>query len=146
MARPVYSTYWSVNVMVLLVLLIVWLHFSVFSRRRSSYTAVRACHPSETSPLRNGKTGQFHHIYLLPSTLTGHIINTILFLQYLSCLTTSRSLTDKLAFDVGLQEDSIGNGQPGKSLWAHNRTQKCYYLNINSILLLKCWERSMENL
>lgn len=29
--------------------------------------------------------------------------------QYLSCLTTSRSLTDKLAFDVGLQEDSTGN-------------------------------------
>lgn len=29
-------------------------------------------------------------------------------LQYLSCLTTSRSLTDKLAFDVGLQEDSTG--------------------------------------
>ena len=28
--------------------------------------------------------------------------------QYLSCLTTSRSLTDKLAFDVGLQEDSTG--------------------------------------
>uniref|UniRef100_A0A3P9PYD1 Ryanodine receptor 1 n=1 Tax=Poecilia reticulata TaxID=8081 RepID=A0A3P9PYD1_POERE len=28
--------------------------------------------------------------------------------MYLSCLTTSRSLTDKLAFDVGLQEDSIG--------------------------------------
>ncbi|XP_010766590.1 ryanodine receptor 1-like, partial [Notothenia coriiceps] len=26
--------------------------------------------------------------------------------MYLSCLTTSRSLTDKLAFDVGLQEDS----------------------------------------
>ncbi|CAL8363589.1 unnamed protein product [Merluccius merluccius] len=28
--------------------------------------------------------------------------------MYLSCLTTSRSLTDKLAFDVGLQEDSKG--------------------------------------
>uniref|UniRef100_A0A673BR42 Ryanodine receptor 1 n=1 Tax=Sphaeramia orbicularis TaxID=375764 RepID=A0A673BR42_9TELE len=28
--------------------------------------------------------------------------------MYLSCLTTSRSLTDKLAFDVGLQEDSTG--------------------------------------
>lgn len=40
--------------------------------------------------------------------------NTNLFLllfilQYLSCLTTSRSLTDKLAFDVGLQEDSTGD-------------------------------------
>ncbi|KAM6946397.1 ryanodine receptor 1-like [Aplochiton taeniatus] len=28
--------------------------------------------------------------------------------MYLSCLTTSRSLTDKLAFDVGLQEESTG--------------------------------------
>ncbi|GCB66000.1 hypothetical protein scyTo_0014941, partial [Scyliorhinus torazame] len=28
--------------------------------------------------------------------------------MYLTCLTTSRSLTDKLAFDVGLQEDSTG--------------------------------------
>ncbi|KAJ3590256.1 hypothetical protein NHX12_008210, partial [Muraenolepis orangiensis] len=28
--------------------------------------------------------------------------------MYLSCLTTSRSLTDKLAFDVGLHEDSTG--------------------------------------
>lgn len=33
-------------------------------------------------------------------------------LQYLSCLTTSRSLTDKLAFDVGLQEDSTGTIPP----------------------------------
>lgn len=29
-------------------------------------------------------------------------------LQYLTCLKTSRSLTDKLSFDVGLQEDSVG--------------------------------------
>nr|KAF6411638.1 ryanodine receptor 1 [Rousettus aegyptiacus] len=28
--------------------------------------------------------------------------------MYLSCLTTSRSMTDKLAFDVGLQEDATG--------------------------------------
>ncbi|XP_051788410.1 ryanodine receptor 1-like isoform X7 [Erpetoichthys calabaricus] len=28
--------------------------------------------------------------------------------MYLSCLTTSRSLTDKLSFDVGLQEDATG--------------------------------------
>uniref|UniRef100_A0A8K9WN68 Ryanodine receptor 1 n=1 Tax=Oncorhynchus mykiss TaxID=8022 RepID=A0A8K9WN68_ONCMY len=28
--------------------------------------------------------------------------------MYLSCLTTSRSLTDKLSFDVGLQEDCVG--------------------------------------
>lgn len=31
------------------------------------------------------------------------------FPQYLTCLKTSRSLTDKLSFDVGLEEDSIGN-------------------------------------
>lgn len=36
-------------------------------------------------------------------------------LQYLSCLTTSRSLTDKLAFDVGLQEDSTGKKHLGTS-------------------------------
>lgn len=42
-------------------------------------------------------------------TELGFVLNKIeLSLQYLSCLTTSRSLTDKLAFDVGLQEDSIG--------------------------------------
>lgn len=35
-------------------------------------------------------------------------VSTLSLLQYLSCLTTSRSLTDKLAFDVGLQEDSTG--------------------------------------
>lgn len=29
-------------------------------------------------------------------------------LQYLTCLTTSRSQTDKLAFDVGLQENAAG--------------------------------------
>lgn len=28
--------------------------------------------------------------------------------QYLACLKTSRSQTDKLSFDVGLQEDSTG--------------------------------------
>lgn len=32
--------------------------------------------------------------------------------QYLACLKTSRSQTDKLSFDVGLQEDSTGNGPP----------------------------------
>lgn len=32
--------------------------------------------------------------------------------QYLSCLTTSRSVTDKLAFDVGLQKDAAGEGGP----------------------------------
>ncbi|GAA6072407.1 ryanodine receptor 2 isoform X1 [Tachysurus ichikawai] len=30
------------------------------------------------------------------------------FAQYLCCLSTSRSSTDKLAFDVGLQEDTTG--------------------------------------
>lgn len=33
--------------------------------------------------------------------------------QYLSCLTTSRSMTDKLAFDVGLQEDATGTAAGG---------------------------------
>lgn len=38
-------------------------------------------------------------------------LNLFLPSQYLSCLTTSRSLTDKLAFDVGLQEDSTGDSK-----------------------------------
>ena len=32
--------------------------------------------------------------------------------QYLACLKTSRSQTDKLSFDVGLQEDSTGKRTP----------------------------------
>ncbi|XP_026571145.1 ryanodine receptor 1-like [Pseudonaja textilis] len=36
--------------------------------------------------------------------------------MYLSCLTTSRSLTDKLAFDVGLQEDA-SDSNPGEACW-----------------------------
>lgn len=34
-------------------------------------------------------------------------------LQYLTCLKTSRSMTDKLSFDVGLQEDSTGDDCSG---------------------------------
>ncbi|KAA0711620.1 Ryanodine receptor 3 [Triplophysa tibetana] len=34
--------------------------------------------------------------------------NSSLVFQYLTCLKTSRSMTDKLSFDVGLQEDSTG--------------------------------------
>ncbi|MEQ2186809.1 hypothetical protein GOODEAATRI_032523, partial [Goodea atripinnis] len=30
---------------------------------------------------------------------------------FLCCLSTSRSSTDKLAFDVGLQEETTGTGQ-----------------------------------
>lgn len=36
--------------------------------------------------------------------------------QYLACLKTSRSQTDKLSFDVGLQEDSTGKRRPFHSL------------------------------
>ncbi|RXN04322.1 ryanodine receptor 1-like protein [Labeo rohita] len=36
------------------------------------------------------------------------LANTTELNEYLSCLTTSRSLTDKLAFDVGLREESTG--------------------------------------
>ncbi|KAG5284985.1 hypothetical protein AALO_G00032720 [Alosa alosa] len=45
------------------------------------------------------RTLLYGHAILLRHTHSG---------MYLSCLTTSRSLTDKLAFDVGLQEDSTG--------------------------------------
>ncbi|XP_047660704.1 ryanodine receptor 1 isoform X4 [Tachysurus fulvidraco] len=45
------------------------------------------------------RTLLYGHAILLRHTHSG---------MYLSCLTTSRSLTDKLAFDVGLQEDSAG--------------------------------------
>ncbi|XP_039597204.1 ryanodine receptor 3 isoform X6 [Polypterus senegalus] len=45
------------------------------------------------------RTLLYGHAILLRHSFSG---------MYLTCLTTSRSLTDKLAFDVGLQEDSIG--------------------------------------
>ncbi|XP_028825170.1 ryanodine receptor 1-like isoform X5 [Denticeps clupeoides] len=45
------------------------------------------------------RTLLYGHAILLRHTHSG---------MYLSCLTTSRSLTDKLAFDVGIQEDSTG--------------------------------------
>ncbi|XP_042194266.1 ryanodine receptor 3 isoform X3 [Callorhinchus milii] len=45
------------------------------------------------------RTLLYGHAILLRHSFSG---------MYLSCLTTSRSLTDKLAFDVGLQEDSTG--------------------------------------
>lgn len=35
-------------------------------------------------------------------------LHSSVFVQYLCCLSTSRSSTDKLAFDVGLQEDTTG--------------------------------------
>ena len=50
----------------------------------------------------------------------GHIPNKNFLPQYLSCLTTSRSLTDKLAFDVGLQEDSTGKTKHGNHFSRHN--------------------------
>uniref|UniRef100_G3U9F3 Ryanodine receptor 1 n=1 Tax=Loxodonta africana TaxID=9785 RepID=G3U9F3_LOXAF len=37
--------------------------------------------------------------------------------MYLSCLTTSRSMTDKLAFDVGLQEDALSPPLIGEACW-----------------------------
>ncbi|XP_050977785.1 ryanodine receptor 1 isoform X2 [Labeo rohita] len=45
------------------------------------------------------RTLLYGHAILLRHTHSG---------MYLSCLTTSRSLTDKLAFDVGLREESTG--------------------------------------
>ncbi|XP_032882821.1 ryanodine receptor 3 isoform X4 [Amblyraja radiata] len=45
------------------------------------------------------RTLLYGHAILLRHTYSG---------MYLSCLTTTRSLTDKLAFDVGLQENSTG--------------------------------------
>uniref|UniRef100_A0A673VTD0 Ryanodine receptor 1 n=1 Tax=Suricata suricatta TaxID=37032 RepID=A0A673VTD0_SURSU len=45
------------------------------------------------------RTLLYGHAILLRHTHSG---------MYLSCLTTSRSMTDKLAFDVGLQEDATG--------------------------------------
>ncbi|KAI4894480.1 hypothetical protein NFI96_026241 [Prochilodus magdalenae] len=56
-------------------------------------------HTSESSQGGGHRTLLYGHAILLRHTHSG---------MYLSCLTTSRSLTDKLAFDVGLQEDSTG--------------------------------------
>lgn len=70
---------------------------------------------------------------LLCSKLFGaHVISRdelvlpLFMLQYLSCLTTSRSLTDKLAFDVGLQEDSTGGYALHCLLSPH--TRRCSFL------------------
>ncbi|KPP74149.1 hypothetical protein Z043_106725, partial [Scleropages formosus] len=54
---------------------------------------------NESSQGGGHRTLLYGHAILLRHTHSG---------MYLSCLTTSRSLTDKLAFDVGLQEDSTG--------------------------------------
>uniref|UniRef100_W5KMZ7 Ryanodine receptor 1 n=1 Tax=Astyanax mexicanus TaxID=7994 RepID=W5KMZ7_ASTMX len=56
-------------------------------------------HTSESSQGGGHRTLLYGHAILLRHTHSS---------MYLSCLTTSRSLTDKLAFDVGLQEDSTG--------------------------------------
>lgn len=94
---------------------------SVVTRWWSQNPAVRTCYPPETHPLQHG--GNFYHSLSLEKAVPLPVFeivleflssqDTICFplffsLQYLSCLTTSRSLTDKLAFDVGLQEDSTG--------------------------------------
>ncbi|KTF77564.1 hypothetical protein cypCar_00009993 [Cyprinus carpio] len=54
---------------------------------------------NESSQGGGHRTLLYGHAILLRHTHSG---------MYLSCLTTSRSLTDKLAFDVGLREDSTG--------------------------------------
>lgn len=41
-------------------------------------------------------------------TALSHVVCCVCWPQYLACLKTSRSQTDKLSFDVGLQEDSTG--------------------------------------
>nr|XP_060507004.1 ryanodine receptor 1-like [Panthera onca] len=53
----------------------------------------------ESSQGGGHRTLLYGHAILLRHTHSG---------MYLSCLTTSRSMTDKLAFDVGLQEDATG--------------------------------------
>lgn len=96
------------------------LFFSVFTRWRPQNPAVRTRHPAQAHPLQHGDS-----FSPLPSTCILRMkrfccqlrpscrrlstaLSLLSSLQYLSCLTTSRSLTDKLAFDVGLQEDSTG--------------------------------------
>uniref|UniRef100_A0A3B3V5D2 Ryanodine receptor 1 n=1 Tax=Poecilia latipinna TaxID=48699 RepID=A0A3B3V5D2_9TELE len=61
------------------------------------YILINLCFPSSQGG--GHRTLLYGHAILLRHHHSG---------MYLSCLTTSRSLTDKLAFDVGLQEDSIG--------------------------------------
>lgn len=72
---------------------------------RPSHAALRPRHPAETQPLGHGKT----LVQIVFRAMERPRPKGNLCPQYLSCLTTSRSLTDKLAFDVGLQEDSTGN-------------------------------------
>lgn len=51
-------------------------------------------------------------MYSFGMCVNGHcwafVFNNVTVLQYLTCLTSSRSQTDKLAFDVGLRENAAG--------------------------------------
>lgn len=62
-----------------------------------------------------------------------------LFPQYLTCLTTSRSQTDKLAFDVGLREHATGKSahlglllQWSLGLRALEEDTECYSLGVQT--------------
>lgn len=52
--------------------------------------------------------------------------------QYLACLKTSRSQTDKLSFDVGLQEDSTGKTTP---------LAQFAFIHLFFFRFLSCWLR-----
>ncbi|KAK1793405.1 hypothetical protein P4O66_011783 [Electrophorus voltai] len=67
-----------------------------------SFPDVVTCHsiwPLQAAHGGGHRTLLYGHAILLRHSLSG---------MYLTCLKTSRSLTDKLSFDVGLQEDSTG--------------------------------------
>ncbi|KAJ0060966.1 hypothetical protein NL108_003272, partial [Boleophthalmus pectinirostris] len=61
------------------------------------------------------RTLLYGHAILLRHSFSG---------MYLTCLKTSRSLTDKLSFDVGLQEDSIGTGDSEACWWTIHPASK----------------------
>lgn len=74
--------------------------------------ALRSCHSPTPLLQWNGERQQFDMVY---GKKTKHLTLVYFIQQYLTCLKTSRSLTDKLSFDVGLQEDSIGTNKSCKS-------------------------------
>ena len=70
----------------------------------------------------------------------------ISFLQYLCCLSTSRSSTDKLAFDVGLQEDTTGRISLASALLATLAIYTFYENTVGLILVKNNKNKKVKNI
>lgn len=104
----------------------VWFNKSVVSaggsQRRTQNITVRSRHPPQTLLQWNGEETLISHAKIL--NFTSSVTQLALVFQYLTCLKTSRSMTDKLSFDVGLQEDSTGKNR--LEFWAYISTDAVF--------------------